>query len=109
MIPISASDMKSDDPPWLINGKVMPERGMSPTIALIFTNAWDVIIITIPTTISLPKESGVCVAIFSPLKVKNMNKIMINDDPINPNSSLATAKIESPIGSGKRLSNFCIL
>lgn len=100
--------MKSDVPPCDTNGKVIPDRGSTPSMAPMFTNAWAVIIITSPTIMSLPNGSEILEAIFSPRVAKNTKRIMSTVAPVNPNSSASTAKIESPIGSGKKL-NFWTL
>ena len=73
----------------------MPDKGKTPTIAPIFTKAWEITIITIPTTISLPKLSLTLLAILSPLKAKKTKSPMILTAPTKPNSSLSDAKMKS--------------
>ena len=50
---------------------------------------------------NFPKASGARPDIQTPRKKNKINKAIRNIAPKNPNSSAATAKIESPIGSGR--------
>ena len=82
-----------------ISGK--PESGISPKVEAMFINDWPAIITTSPTTRSPPKGSGARAAMRSPKSEKAANKRTRTTQPIQPNSSPATANIESPMGSGR--------
>ena len=64
--------------------------------------------ITIPVERSPLNISGEREAMRKPRRIKARRRMMRSAPPIKPNSSAATAKIESPIGSG-RYENFCTL
>ena len=93
--------MRRAVPPLLTNTRGVPDNGKRANIEAILINDWEIISITIPKANSPLKESGALPAIRRPLRVKSKNKIIRADAPMNPNSSPATAKMESPIGSGK--------
>jgi hypothetical protein len=78
------------------------------SIAEIFKYDWMIMSVIIPTTRYVPNRSCARTAIRYPCNVKSKYNRTIILEPTNPNSSAATAKIESPIGSGKKL-NFWIL
>lgn len=88
-------------PPWLTKGSGTPVRGKTPTIAPMLVKAWPIIIKIIPTPKNVPNESLLLDEIFKPLIPNKRNSNNNATAPINPNSSEATEKIESPIGSGK--------
>ncbi len=100
-MPTSRRAIRRAVPPLLTKTRGVPESGNKASIEAILINDWDTISITIPSATSPLKESGALDAILRPLKANKRNKIINNDAPIKPNSSPATAKIESPIGSGK--------
>ena len=95
-------------PPWEINKSGVPESGTIASMAAMFIKDCNTIKTTIPTIVYEPKGSGTLVAILSAWNANKIYKIIIVTDPTKPNSSDATAKIESPIGSGKN-ANFCVL
>ena len=85
-----------------------PVSGIIPSIAPILVNDCQTMSITIPTPKSPAKGSVTRRAIWSPLRANKRNRIIIAEPPTNPNSCAATAKIESPVGSGSD-PNFWIL
>ena len=86
-----------------MNGSGTPVKGISPEMAAILIKVWIAITETNPTIISLANWPADFFAIIKPF-TKNTPKIPIKEAvPINPSSSEITAKIESLIGSGKRL------
>lgn len=60
------------------------------------------------TASKLPNISGAFIAIKVPRQTNIANKVMINKQPIKPNSSEITANIKSFCGSGK-YKYFCVL
>ena len=57
-IPIAAKLMMSDEPPALMNGRVMPVIGTSVTTTPILMNAWMHSQAVIPAASNAPKVSG---------------------------------------------------
>ncbi len=77
-------------------------------MAPMFTNACMMMIRVTPAARSFPKVSGARRAIFIPRHKRNAKSEITIRAPRNPVSSARMAKIESPIGSGRKL-NFCTL
>ena len=105
MIPTEERVKNNAVPPWLTKSKGIPDRGKTPSIADILKNDCDNISITIPKVKSPPNKSGLLLAILNPWKVKKRKNKISKTLPTKPNSSAATAKMESPTGSGRK-SNF---
>ena len=57
-MPTAARLMVSDDPPALMNGKVMPVTGISATTTPMLMNAWMQIQAVTPAASSAPNVSG---------------------------------------------------
>ena len=100
------SVIASEVPPKLIKGKGIPVRGRSPEIAAIFINACTAMPMEIPAAISFPNVSGAYFAMCRPLHSRKTKRDISIMAPRNPVSSEKMAKIESPMGSGKKL-YFC--
>ena len=107
-IPAAAHETISAVPPWLTNGNGKPVSGKTLSIEPIFTKACPVISITIPSTVSLEKTSGAFFAIINPRSAKSTKRVMRRTPPTKPNSSEKTEKMESLMGSGRKL-NFWTL
>ena len=65
-IPTAAKLMMSDEPPALMNGKVMPVIGTSVTTTAILMNAWIHSQPVIPAASSAPNVSGARIAVRMP-------------------------------------------
>jgi len=65
-IPIAAKLMMSDEPPALMNGRVMPVIGKSVTTTPILMIAWMQIHAVIPAASRAPKVSGAASAMRTP-------------------------------------------
>ena len=99
--PHAHKEKNSAVPPWLTNMSGRPESGKIPSIDAMFKNDCATIIIAIPSMSSPPNVSLILKLIYIDLPKKSRKKATKNVAPIKPNSSDATANIESPIGSGK--------
>jgi len=66
-IPTAAKLMMRDEPPALMNGKVMPVIGTSVTTTAILMKAWRQSQAVIPAARSAPNESGAASATRMPL------------------------------------------
>ena len=65
-MPTAARLMVSDEPPALMNGRVMPVTGMSVTTTPILMNAWMQSQAVIPAARSAPNVSGAARAVRMP-------------------------------------------
>jgi len=65
-MPTAARLMVSDEPPALMNGRVMPVTGMSVTTTPILMNAWMHSQAVIPAARSAPNVSGAARAVRMP-------------------------------------------
>ena len=108
IIPVAQSMTISAVPPWLMNNNGIPDIGIIPSMEDIFMNDSIIMSIAIPLDASLANISFDLTAILNELKINSKNKIIKVILPRKPNSYAQTAKMESPIGSGKYL-NFCTL
>ena len=102
-MPISNRAISNALPPWLTKINGTPVKGIRPNIDDMLINDWAVTSITIPRVRSLPKESLILEEILIPQRASTANKITSRLEPIKPNSSATTAKMESPIASGRKL------
>jgi len=100
IIPTEINAISNADPPWLINISGKPVSGKTPISAPILTKDCAAIVVTNPTTRSLPNVSLQLTAILYPLSARAVNNPIKMTAPTNPHSSAKTAKIESPSGSG---------
>ena len=100
-IPALANDINMALPPWLMNVRGIPVSGATPSMEAMFMKASTDKNVEMPTARYEPKGSCVRAAIWKPRKAKKQNSAMMEVAPAKPSSSPATAKIESPIGSGR--------
>jgi len=94
-MPAAAKLTTSDEPPALMNGKVMPVTGSSATTTAMLTNAWKHSHAVIPAASSAPKVSGARSAVRMPAYARRMNRPITRPAPMNPNSSPMIAKMKS--------------
>jgi hypothetical protein len=83
----------SDDPPALMNGRVMPVTGMSATTTPMLMNAWMQSQAVMPAASSAPNVSGADSATLIPEYASTTNRQMTMPAPISPNSSPMIAKM----------------
>ncbi len=83
--------MSSDEPPALTNGSGMPLVGARPITTLMFSSAWNAIIVVRPTARNAPNRSGARVAVRRPRQVMTPKQTSTVVAPIKPNSSAMTA------------------
>ena len=107
-IPTDRRVIKIDDPPDEIKGSGIPFVGRSPNTTLILTNAWIMIISTIPNPTNVPNTVLDRSEILIPFQKNTKNKTTNRVDPISPSSSLKIEKIKSLWASGRKAS-FCLL
>lgn len=88
-------------PPWLIKSSGIPDNGIMPSMEAIFINDSMIISIAIPIAVSPPNMLGDLAPILKDLKRKRRKSKISTMLPTKPNSSACTAKMESPIGSGR--------
>ena len=88
-------------PPYDRKGRVTPVTGISPTTTIRLSIVWNDNPKVIPKARYLPNESSHFIAILNPDIMIIRNKVVTNNTPIKPNSSLIIEKIKSVCGSGK--------
>ena len=91
-----------EDPPYEMNGRVMPVIGTSDATTAMFTQAWVTSQTVIPVARSEPVASGAESAIRMPLKAMTRKRTTTVSVPRSPSSSPRTAKIESVYGAGRK-------
>ena len=92
-MPIAARLMVSDEPPALMNGRVMPVTGISATTTPMLMNAWMLSQAVIPAASSAPNVSGAASATRIPEYASTTNRPMTIAAPTSPNSSPMIAKM----------------
>lgn len=90
-----------DEPPYEMNGRVMPVIGRSAATTAMFTHAWKASHTVTPVASSVPVASGAESAMRTPLNAITRNRITTASVPRSPSSSPSTAKIESVYGAGR--------
>ena len=90
----------SDEPPWLMNGKVKPVRGMNPVTPPMMMNAWKLMDVVRPTAVKAAMSLFARAAMRKPRTAKSMNKMMTPDAPSRPISSPMALKMKSLETSG---------
>ena len=101
IIPAPASAMTKAVPPWLTKRSGSPESGTTPIMADMFKNDSEMTRTPKPIAIMLAKALSDLFAIRNRLAPNNIYTRMSNTPPIKPNSSAATANIESSVGCGR--------
>ena len=94
-MPTAARLMVSDEPPALMNGRVMPVTGSSATTTAILMNAWRQSQAVIPAARSAPNVSGARIAVRIPAQASTKKRVITAAAPTNPNSSPMIAKMKS--------------
>ena len=84
-----------DDPPYEMNGSVIPVIGTSDATTAMFTQAWNTSHTVMPVARSEPVASGADSAIRIPLNAITRKSTTTASVPSSPSSSPRTAKIES--------------
>ena len=96
------SPTQSDDPPYEMNGRVIPVIGMRLATTAMFTQAWNTSHVVTPVARSAPIASGARSAIRTPRYAKARNSMITASVPMSPSSSPRIAKIESVYGNGRK-------
>ena len=91
-----------DEPPYEMNGSVIPVIGTSDATTAMFTHAWNTSHTVTPVASSAPVTSGAESAMRMPLNAITRNRITTASVPRSPSSSPSTAKIESVYGAGRK-------
>ena len=85
----------SDEPPYEMNGSVIPVIGTRLVTTAMFNQAWKASHAVIPVASSAPAVSGARSAMRMPLNARNRNKKTTLSVPRSPSSLPRTAKMES--------------
>ena len=93
--PTAAKLMTSDEPPALMNGRVMPVTGRSATTTAMLMNAWRQSQAVIPAARRAPKVSGARSAVRIPAPARTRKRSTTAAVPMSPNSSPMIAKMKS--------------
>jgi len=94
-MPTAAKLTTSDEPPALMNGRVMPVTGTSATTTAMLMNACRQSQAVIPVASRAPNVSGARSAVRIPAKARMPKRAMTIAAPTNPNSSPMIAKMKS--------------
>lgn len=88
-------------PPKLIKGSGIPVNGTSDSMAAMLMTDWHIIQRVIPAATRRENMSGAALAILKPRYATTPSRPITTIEPIRPNSSAITAKIESFEASGR--------
>ena len=91
-----------DEPPYEMNGSVIPVIGSRLATTAMFTQAWKAIQTVTPVARRPPTASGAPIAMRMPLKAMTRNSATTTSVPRSPSSFPRTAKIESVYAAGRK-------
>ncbi len=94
-MPTAKRPTQSDDPPYEMNGSVIPVIGTRLATTAMFSHAWNAIHTVIPIASSAPSASGARSAMRVPRNARARNRKITASVPTIPSSLPMTAKIES--------------
>ena len=94
-MPTATRLTQSDDPPYEMNGRVIPVIGTRLATTAMFSQAWNASHAVTPVASSAPAVSGARSAIRMPLNARNRKRKTTLSVPRSPSSFPRTAKIES--------------
>ena len=94
-IPTDTSVIRTEVPPYEINGNGIPFAGTIEITTLILNNAWTMMPVINPIPRSVPNLSGAVRAARLPRHSSKPNAVTTARVPIRPNSSPTTEKIKS--------------
>ena len=91
---------RSDEPPWLIKGRVTPVRGMSLVTPPTIRNAWNEMAAVRPVAQKAARSDLARAAVTRPRTAKSMNRMMTAPPPRRPISSPMAEKMKSDSTTG---------
>lgn len=94
-MPTAKRPTQSDDPPYEMNGSVMPVIGTRLATTAMFSQAWKASHAVMPIASSAPSASGARRAMRVPRNARVRNRKITATVPMRPSSFPITAKIES--------------
>jgi hypothetical protein len=94
-MPTATRLTQSDEPPYEMNGSVMPVIGTRLATTAMFSQAWKPSQAVIPVASSAPSVSGARSAMRMPLNARSRKSTTTLSVPRRPSSFPRTAKIES--------------
>ena len=91
---------KSDEPPWLMKGRVTPVSGMRRVTPPTMRNAWNEMEAVRPVAENAARSLLARAAVVRPRTAKSMNKSSTPEAPRSPISSPMVAKMKSDSTTG---------
>lgn len=101
-MPTATRLTQSEEPPYEMNGSVMPVMGTRLATTAMFSQDWKASHAVIPVARSAPAVSGARSAMRMPLNARSRNSTTTASVPRSPSSLPSTAKIESVYAAGRK-------
>ena len=101
-MPTAIRPTQSDDPPYEMNGSVIPVMGTRLATTAMFSQAWKASQAVMPVARSAPSVSGARSARRVPRRARTRNRTTTPSVPTSPSSFPSTAKIESVYAAGRK-------